>query len=131
MVEPVTSLTAATIATLVATKAFEKTGEKVSETVWGLVDRFLAAIRRKDATTAMAIEATAQTPPLSEPQTKELTAKVEVLAATDPEIQQAAQAIQTAVQAQPGAIVNLTQLAEKIGVVNQGMIINQTNTFSF
>ncbi|MBN3945035.1 MAG: hypothetical protein HWQ38_00470 [Nostoc sp. NMS7] len=130
MVEPVTSLTAATIATLVATKAFEKTGEKVSESVWNLVGKLLSAIRKKNVTIATAIEAAAQSPQLSEQQIKGLTAKVEVLAATDPEIQQAAQAIQTAVQAQPGAIVNLTQLADKIGVVNQGTIINQTNTIT-
>lgn len=118
------------IATLVATKAFEKTGEKVSDAVWNLVGKFLDAIRKKDATTAAEIEAAAQTPQLSEQKTKELTTKVEELAATDPKIQQAAQAIQTAIQSQPGAIVNLTQLAEKIGVVNQGTIINQNNTIT-
>jgi hypothetical protein len=131
MPEPIASLTAATIATLVATKAFEKTGEKVSETVWSLVSKFVAAIRKKDASTAAAIEVVAQAPQVNEQETKALTAKVETLAVDDPEIQQTAQAIQTAIQAQPGAIVNLTQLAEKIGVVNQGTVINQTNTFSF
>jgi len=131
MVEPITSLTAVTVATLIATKAFEKSGEKVTETIWGLVGKFLTAIRKKDSTTAIAIENAAQTSPLSEQQTKDLTTKVEALAENDPEIQQAAKAIQTAVQAQPGAIVNLTQLAEKIGVVNQGTITNQTNTLSF
>jgi len=35
------------------------------------------------------------------------------------------------VQAQPGAIVNLTKLAEKIGVLNQGTIIDQANNLSF
>jgi len=131
MVEPISSLTAVTIATLIATKAFEKSGEKVTETVWDLVGKFLAVIRKKDSTTAIAIEAAAQTPELSEQQTKDLTVKVEALAENDPEIQQAARAIQTAVQAQAGAIVNLTKLADKIGVVNQGTIINQTNHLSF
>ena len=133
MVEPVT-LTAASIATMMATKAFEKTGEKVGEGVWGLVSKFLTALKHKDPATAGAIEAVAQRPELAEqqPQTyaiPTLVAKVE--AAADDEIHQAAQEIQTAVQAQPGAIVNLTQLAEKIGVVNQGAIANQTNNFSF
>ncbi len=130
MPEPITSLSAVSIATLIATKALEKTGEKISETVWNLVGKFLAAIRKNDSTTATEIETAAQTQ-LSEQQTKDLTAKVEALAKNDPEIQQTAQAIQTAIQAQPGAIVNLTQLAEKIGIVNQGTIINQTNNFSF
>ncbi len=131
MVEPITSMTAGMIATLVATKAFEKTGEKVSDAVWSLVGKFLDAIRKKDATTATEIEAAAQTLQLSEQKTKELTTKVEELVSTDPVIKQAAQAIQTAVQAQPGTIVNLTKLAEKIGVVNQGTINNQINTISF
>ena len=36
MVEPVT-LTAAAIATIIATKAFEKTGEKIVDAVGGLI----------------------------------------------------------------------------------------------
>jgi hypothetical protein len=135
MVEPVTTLTAAMIATLIATKAFEKTGEKVGERVWVLVGKFLTALKRKDPTVADAIEQVAQTPELAEqqPQTYGTTALVAKVEETthDAEIRQAVQEIQAAVQAQPGAIVNLTQLAEKIGVVNQGMIVNQTNILSF
>jgi hypothetical protein len=136
MVEPVTTLTATAIATLVATKAFEKTGEKISEGVWALVSKFLATLRRKDPATATAIETVAQRPEMAEQQpqtysTAALVARVEDIAQKDAEVRQVAQEIQTAVQAQPGAIVNLTQLAEKIGVVNQGTIINQTNTLSF
>lgn len=135
MPEPVT-LTATTIATLVATKAFEKTGEKITEGVWGLVTKFLTALKRQDPKTAAAIETVAQQPQLAEQQpqdygTATLIARVEEAAREDAEIRQVAQEIQTAVQAQPGAIVNMTQLAEKIGVVNQGTIINQNNTLSF
>ncbi len=132
--EPV-SLTAAAIATLVATKAFEKTGEKLSDSVWNLVSGFLTALRKKDPATAQAIEQVAQQPTLADQQpathgTATLVTTVEALAAQDLELQTSAQAIQTAVQAQPGAIVNMTQLAEKIGVVNQGTVVNQQNTFS-
>ena len=67
MVEPVT-LTAAAIATMMATKAFEKTGEKVGEGIWGLVSKFLAALKHKDPATAGAIEAVAQRPELAEQQ---------------------------------------------------------------
>ena len=135
MVEPVT-LTAAAIATMIATKAFEKTGEKIGEAVGGLIPKFISALRRKDPKTADAIATVAQQPDLAEQQpetygTPTLVAKVEAIAQEDAEIQQVAQEIQTAIQAQPGAVVNLTQLAEKIGVVNQGTIINQTNTLSF
>jgi hypothetical protein len=133
-VEPV-SLTAAAIATLVATKAFEKTGEKLSDGVWNLVANFLTALRKKDPATAAAIEQVAQRPELAEQQptthgTATLVKTVETLATQDPELQATAQVIQTAVQAQPGAIVNMTQLAEKIGVVNQGTIVNQQNTIN-
>jgi hypothetical protein len=135
-VEPVTTLTAATIATILATKAFEKTGEKIGEQVWALVGKFLTALRGKDPATAAAIEQVAQTPELAEQQSQTygmaaLVAKVEEATQHDAEVRQAVQEIQTAVQAQSGAIVNLTQLAEKIGVVNQGTIVNQTNTLTF
>ena len=90
----------------------------------------------QDPATAAAIAQVAQNPALAEQQaqtygTAALMAKVEEVAKNDVEIQQAAQEIQTAVQAQPGAIVNLTKLAEKIGVLNQGTIIDQTNNLSF
>ncbi len=123
-----TSLTAAAIATMIATKAIEKNGEKITDVMWNLVGKFLTALRKKDPATATAIEEAAKTPQLNEQQTKELIVKVEAVAATDSDVRQAAQKIQTAIQAQPGAIFNMTQLAEKIGVVNQGTIVNQTNT---
>ena len=134
--EPITTLTAAAIATMIATKVFEKTGEKIGEAVGGLIPKFLGALRRKDPKTADAIATVAQQPELAEQQpeiysTSALVAKVEAVAQEDAEIRQVVQEIQTAVQVQPGAIVNLTKLAEKIGVVNQGTIINQTNTNSF
>jgi len=133
MVEPIS---ATVIATLIATKAFEKTGDKLGEGVWALVSKFLSTLKRKDPATAAAIAQVAQTPALAEKQaqtygTAALMAKVEEVAKNDVEIQQAAQEIQTAVQAQPGAIVNLTKLAEKIGVLNQGTIIDQANNLSF
>jgi len=133
MVEPIS---ATVIATLIATKAFEKTGDKLGEGVWALVSKFLSTLKRKDPATAVAIAQVAQTPALAEQQaqtygTAALIAKVKEVARNDVEIQQAAAAIQTAVQAQPGAIVNLTKLAEKIGVLNQGTVIDQTNNFSF
>jgi len=133
MVEPIS---ATVISTLIATKAFGKTGDKLGEGVWALVSKFLSTLKRKDPATAAAIAQVAQTPALAEQQaqtygTAALMAKVEEAAKTDVEVQQAAAAIQTAVQAQPGAIVNLIKLAEKIGVLNQHTVIDQTNNLSF
>ena len=65
MTDPVT-LSAATIATLIATKAFEKTGEQLSEKVWGLVENFLTSLKRRDPHTATAIEKVAAQPALAE-----------------------------------------------------------------
>ncbi len=130
-----TSLTAAAIATLVATKAFEKTGEKITEGVWKLAENFLKALQRKDKGSATAIEKVAQNPDLTVQQPNEygldvLTSRVEEAMREDKEIQLAAQAIQTAIQAQPGATVKAILLAEKIGVVNNGPVTNQTNNFT-
>lgn len=136
MVEPVTTLTATAIATLIATKAFEKAGDKLGEGVWALVSKFLTALKRKDPATAEAIEAVAQNPALAEKQpeiysTATLASKVEAAAQGEKnEIQQVAEEIQKVAQKQPGAIVNMVQLAEKIGVVNQGTIVGQSNTIT-
>ena len=132
--EPVT-LTASAIAVLIATKAFEKTGEKLTESVWNSVEKFSAYLQRKDPKTAEAIAVVAKQPELAQQQPtiygqQALIEKVENLVHNDKELRKLTEAIQTAVQAQPGAVVNLTQLAEKIGVVNQGTIIDQTNTIN-
>jgi hypothetical protein len=132
--EPVT-LTASAIAVLIATKAFEKTGEKLTESVWNSVEKFSAYLQRKDPKTAEAIALVAKQPELAQQQPtvygqQALIEKVENLVQNDRELRKLTEAIQTAVQAQPGAVVNLTKLAEKIGVVNQGPITNQTNTIN-
>lgn len=130
-----TTLTAAAIATMIATKAFEKTGEKIGDAVGGLIPKFLGALRCKDPKTADAIATVAQQPGLAEQQpevysTSALVAQVEAIAQDDAEIRQAAQEIQTAIQAQPGAIINLTKLADKIVSVNQGRIDTQNINIS-
>ena len=89
MTDPVT-LSAATIATLIATKAFEKTGEQLSEKVWGLVENFLTSLKRRDPHTATAIEKVAAQPALAEQEPGNyspavLTGKVEE-AMIDPEV---------------------------------------------
>jgi|688.fasta_scaffold05222_10 SepF-like predicted cell division protein (DUF552 family) len=132
--EPVT-LTASAIAVLIATKAFEKTGEKLTESVWNSVEKFSTHLQRKDPKTAEAIAVVAKQPELAQQQPtvygqQALIEKVENLVQNDRELRKLTEAIQTAVQAQPGAVVNLTKLAEKIGVVNQGPITNQTNTIN-
>lgn len=129
-------LTAATIATLIITKVFEKQGEKVGEAVWQKGEALLALLRRKAGNTASAIEKLAQQPAMTAQQPVNLgeatlISEVEQLAAADPEIKAAVEAVATEANAQPGTIQNLTKLAEKIGVVNLGSITNQTITNNF
>jgi hypothetical protein len=124
MADPV-SLSAGAIAVLVSTKALEKTGEKLSESTWNLVAKFLTFLRRRDPTTAKAIESLSQNPALADQQPENysipvLVCRVEEAAEEDLDIQQTLQALVDAVQFEPGAVVNMTKLAEKIGVVVQG-----------
>jgi hypothetical protein len=86
MPEPVT-LTAAAIATLILTKAFEKTGEKVTEAVWKQGEKLLGLLKRKAPETVGAIEKAAQNPQLAEQpaELQVLVAQVEQ-AAIDPDV---------------------------------------------
>ena len=127
-------LTAGVVATIMATKAFEKTGEKVSENVWNQVSKFLTSLKRKDPQAAAAIERVAQQPELATQQpeifgTKVLIARVEEAIKADPEVQQAAEAVKAT--AQSSTVQNHTKLADKIGSVIQGGNNTISNTFNF
>ncbi|NEP54124.1 MAG: hypothetical protein F6K65_37180, partial [Moorea sp. SIO3C2] len=47
---------AVAIGSVVATKAIEKTGEKVGEAVWDATSRFLESIRKQSPDTVIAID---------------------------------------------------------------------------
>jgi SepF-like predicted cell division protein (DUF552 family) len=122
MVEPV--LTAAAIATMMATKAFEKTGEKIGEAVVGSISKFLGALRRKDPKTADAIATVAQQPQLAEQQPQDygtavLVAKVEEAAKDDVSLKQVIEELATTAKAQHPIINNVAKLQEK-GIIVQG-----------
>ncbi|AVH69184.1 hypothetical protein [Nostoc sp. 'Lobaria pulmonaria (5183) cyanobiont'] len=116
--EPVT-LTAAWIATLVITKAFEKTGEILGEKALEQGGNLLSLLKRKAPTTATAIEL-AQTQPLDYGQAS-LVEQVEEVAKKDDEIAEAVAAL--AKEAQP----QLTQTIENYKGIN---IKGGTNTIS-
>lgn len=122
-------LTAGVIITLIATKAFEKTGEKLSESVWNQVNQFLTSLKRKDPQTAAALEQVAQQPALTEQQPEQfgtavLSKRVEAAIQANPELEQTAEAVKSSVQAQPSTVQNLTKLADKIGILVQGGYVN-------
>jgi len=129
-------LTAGVITTLIATKAFEKTGEKLSENVWNHVNRFLASLKRRDPQTATAIERVAQQPEMAEQQpevfsTKVLINRVEAAIQADHEVRQMAEAVKEAAESQPSTVQNFTKLADTIGLVIQGGNNTISPTFNF
>jgi hypothetical protein len=130
MAEPV-SMTAAAIATLILTKAFEKTGEKLTETVWKQGEKLLALLKRKAPETAGAIAAVAENPQLAEQRPAEfgvavLVEKVEV-AANDPDVRAELEELARMAEAQnPVVIENWKGINIKGGVNTVS-----GNTFNF
>ncbi len=89
--EPVT-LTAAAIATLLITKAFEKTGEIIGEKTWQEGERLLELLKEKEPSTANAVEL-AQQQPLDYGQAHLIGQQVEQAATKHPEIREAVAAV--------------------------------------
>lgn len=129
-------LTAGVIATLIATKAFEKTGEKVTENVWNQVSKFLVSLKRKDPQAVAAIEKVAQSPELAEEQPESFSAevlinRVEAAIQADSEVRQTAEAVKAAMVTQNSVVQN-SQLAEKVGILVQGGYASiNIDTFNF
>jgi hypothetical protein len=89
--EPVTTWSIATIATIIATKALEEPGKKLGEGAIELGKRLLSLLKHRDRDTATAIE---QAPiQLESQQVTALSQKLEQAAMTDPEIKAAAEAL--------------------------------------
>ncbi|MFK0732197.1 MAG: hypothetical protein ACIWVG_13710 [Gloeotrichia echinulata HAB0833] len=123
--EPIT-LTAAAIATLVITKAFERTGEILGEKALEEGDKLLSLLKQKAPKTANAIELL-QTQPLDYGQAYLIGQQVEEAAKTDDEI--AAAVASVAQEAQP----QLTQTIENWQGINVkgGNNTISGNTFNF
>jgi hypothetical protein len=126
--EPVT-LTAAAIATLVITKAFERTGEVLGEKVLEQGGKLLSLLKRKEPSTAAAIEQ-AQTQPLDYSDAY-LVGQVEDAAKKDPEIAQAVATLADAVKSQPGIIQNFTNTVDKNYGGNVGNVANDNRSQTF
>ncbi|MEH2261098.1 hypothetical protein [Nostoc sp.] len=124
--EPV-SLTAAAIATLVITKAFEKTGEIISEKAWDEGEKLLVLLKRKEPSTAKAIEQ-AKTQPLDYSQAYLVGQQVEEAAKKDPEIAQAVEAV--ANEAQPQLTNTIIENWQGINIKGGTNTISG-NTFNF
>ncbi|WP_179050551.1 hypothetical protein [Nostoc sp. TCL26-01] len=123
------SLTAAAIAILVLTKAFERTGEILGEKVLEQGGKLFSLLKRKEPHTAAAIEQ-AQTQPLDYGDAY-LVGQVEAAAKKDPEIAQAIAALADAVKSQPAIIQNFTNTVDKNYGGNVGNVANDNRTQNF
>lgn len=118
--EPLTTAVIA-IGSIVATKALEKTGEKVGETLYEKTNQFLSSLNKQSPDTVTAIQK-ADEQPLDYGQA---IIEVEKLVKTNPEISQTAQDLEKAAQAEPN--LNLSQsIGQIINESKQPTIINNS-----
>jgi hypothetical protein len=111
----VTMFSATWIATLVITKAFEKTGEVLGEKALEQGGKLMQLLKRKSPDTARAIEVAAQNPKLPEQQQDNyeiLVERVKLAAKADPEIAVAVQALADVVKSQQPIIQKNINIAE-------------------
>ncbi|NJO41164.1 MAG: hypothetical protein HC769_02985 [Cyanobacteria bacterium CRU_2_1] len=112
-------------------KAVDVLGERAVESGGNL----LSVLQQQDPDAVVTIERIAQRSDLTEQnfvdaEVLELTDRLRQLASTNPEVKTAINTASTAVQQQPSAIVIMSKLAEKIGVVNLGEVREQHNTIN-
>ncbi|MEH1933438.1 MAG: hypothetical protein V7L14_06870 [Nostoc sp.] len=117
--EPLTA-GAIAIGTLIATKALEKTGEKVGETLWDKTGQFLVTLKKHSPHTVVAIEK-AQEQPLDHGKAVLAVLEVESAAKAHAEVNQAVQELAAAAKAETNPKIveivnmpNLQKLADKI-----------------
>ena len=108
------------VSTIIATKAIEKTGEKVGEALWDKTGKFLVTLKKQSPHTVAAIEKAPEQPL----DYGKAVLEVESAAKANPEVAQAMQELAAAAKAEPNpklaeilAMPNLEKLADKIGQV--------------
>ena len=117
MSDPAT-LSAAAIAILIATKAVEKTTEKFTEHTWERVRIFLNSLKSTEPRTAEEIEQIAQSSSqLTQASLNDLVDKVNQSAERSPQIRSDLEEVRISAYKQPEVVTNLTQKAEKIGII--------------
>jgi hypothetical protein len=134
--EPLTAGAIIAIGTVIATKALEKTGEKVGETLWDKTGQFLDTLKKHSPHTVVAIEK-APSQPLdygkavlevesAAKANREVDLAVQELVAAakaDPKVASKVQQLETNINSQSAQIINNTKLAEEIKNVFQGNTI--------
>ena len=145
MVTVTLTAVATAIATTLWTKAQEEIGKNIGHAVSMAPGKLIELLRHKNKspllTTAvegnepqrldygqavLELKAAADT----DPEIAQAVVEVEAAAKAEPKLTQKIQEIENTLKSQQPTIQNLTQLAEKIGVVNQGQINNQINNIT-
>ena len=131
--EPLTTVAIA-VATLLATKALEKIGENIGDTLSRKTQQFLELLKQRLPGTFAAIEQ-APEQPLNYGQA---VLEIETAAKTDPNISQVIQELVAAAKAEQNpkiadilATPNLEKLADKIGMVVMSGGTGTINTMNF
>nr|WP_322714006.1 hypothetical protein [Nostoc sp. ChiSLP03a]MDZ8215162.1 hypothetical protein [Nostoc sp. ChiSLP03a] len=108
------------VGTIIATKALEKTTEKVTESLVNKTGKFLVTLKKQSPHTVAAIEKAPEQPL----DYGKAVLEVESAAKANPEVAQAMQELAAAAKAEPNpklaeilAMPNLEKLADKIGQV--------------
>ena len=146
MVTVTLTAVATAIATTLWTKAQEKIGENIGDATWTLGGKLIGLLRQKNKSPLFTSAVEANEPQRldyygqavlelkaaadADPEIAQAVVEVETAAKAEPKLTQKIQEIENTLKSQQPTIQNLTQLAEKIGVVNQGQINNQTNNFT-
>jgi hypothetical protein len=119
------STAAIAIGTVIATKALEKTGEKVGEALWDKTGKFLVTLNKHSPQTVVAIQKAPEAPI----DYGKAVLEVESAAKENPEVNQAMQDVAAAAKAETNPKIveivnmpNLQKLAEKIVNYAQGDI---------
>ncbi|ODH01535.1 hypothetical protein A4S05_02955 [Nostoc sp. KVJ20] len=144
--EPLTTAAIA-VSSIIATKALEKTGEKIGETVWNKINQFLTTLKKQSPHTVTAIEKAPEQPL----DYGKAVLEIEFAAKANPEVAQAEQELVTAAKAEPNpnfiqyiqqladtlksqpqqpSTINYQKLADEIKTVIQGSTFNAPVTFN-
>ena len=137
---------ATAIATTLWTKAQEKIGANLGDATYKLVGELIEKLRQKNKSPLLTTAVEGNEPQRldygqavlelkaaadQDPEIAQAVVEVETAAKAEPKLTQKIQEIENTLKSQQPTIQNLTQLAEKIGVVNQGTVNNQTINQTF
>lgn len=133
--EPLTA-GAIAIGTVIATKALEKTGEKVGEALWDKTGQFLVTLKKHSPQTVVAIEK-APSQPLdygkavlevesaakANSEVNQAVQELVTAAKADPKVASIVQQLEANINSQPVSVINNTKIADKIKNFFQGNTI--------